>query len=122
MANIIFTINTNWYYINQIRFEGNNFVFHIVVDRIIVNVSLYGNHTLSTVSNFIEEFQILKYFHVGVHPPKVPTIEKVIWRPPKSIELNRGSIDCGSIFRDNFDVSLVCFAMNLCITIALIRI
>lgn len=66
MVNIIFIIYIIWYCRNQIHINGKSLTFHIIINIIIVNVSLYDNHTSSIVSNSMQDYQILKFFQVKI--------------------------------------------------------
>lgn len=81
------------------------------------------------MSSSMDEFKILKYFKVGSHAPKAPTIEQVDQHPPSRgwIKCNKdgaakGSpsyVGCWGIFGDSSGAVLGCFSSNIGVSSAL---
>jgi len=119
-AALINIFNIVWLARNNARFNIKLTNWKSAVNQIVSNVS---NSSMS-------DLVLLKAFKVANHPPRAPTINEIIWKPPliNWIKCNSdgavvgspGLLACGGIFRDSQARFISCFAEGLGISNSII--
>jgi ribonuclease HI len=122
-ATIIFILNTIWLCRNNLRFNNIKPNFNSITSSIIANVSLVGNYSKLVAGPSISDFEIMKFFKIDIHHPRLARIIEVLWSPPlvgwfkcntDGTSLgNPGSAACGGLFRNRRGGFIGGFAQNL---------
>jgi ribonuclease HI len=81
-ATVIYIFNSIWTSRNNLRFKNIKPNINSIISLIIANVSLVGNYTSLAAGPSINDFEIMKFFKVGIHQPRPPKIIEVLWTPP----------------------------------------
>ncbi|XP_058759807.1 uncharacterized protein LOC131633112 [Vicia villosa] len=118
-AAIVFILNAIWLARNRLKFQDAPPSIQSSISSIVDSVALAGGSP--TVGSFLnmQDFVMLKNFHVPIRPRKAPNILEVIWKPPPRnwIKINcdgtsspSGLSACGGIARNSDGNFLGAFA------------
>ncbi|XP_019432659.1 PREDICTED: uncharacterized protein LOC109339643 [Lupinus angustifolius] len=129
LACITHTITTIWYGRNQLRFEDRKISMPHTIAKIKRETSLVGSCSNAIAFSSLQEFIILKFFHVPLNYSKALTFTEVIWQKPTlgvvkvnidgSAHGSPGHARGGGIFRDHHGAFIASFATYLAINNAL---
>jgi len=122
LSAIVNILNIIWLCRNQLRF-ADKINFRSVINHIITNTAMSGNHSKCAANSTIADFVLLKAFSVKINYGNAPKIKEVLWQPPvfnwikcnidgASIG-NPGPASCGGIFRNKNANFHGAFAYNL---------
>jgi len=81
-ADVINCFNIIWFCRNQVRFVDNKINHRSIINLIITNNALCGNHSKLLGNSSIKDFVILKAFSIQITYRNAPKIKQVIWKPP----------------------------------------